>query len=195
MSLGKTIKWAIAFMIFISLGSLCLPQQPNHYVNAQLPWHQAVLDSQGRLLAWYGPEKNLGYDHVVRLAWNFIEHTAPIDPKVGVKVYLILIRCSESTGSMIRPCCMPLLWTLWQGGTRTLAMRMPSKQCKPCSTINLPMGQRLPIGTGRMCLFPPPATTAQTMGAVSRICLRNSMEDSERTKWANWEPDMRSFMK
>src|SRR5579875_635379 len=89
MSLGKTIKWAIAFMIFISLGSLCLPQQPNHYVNAQLPWHQAVLDSQGRLLAWYGPEKNLGYDHVVRLAWNFIEHTAPIDPKVGVKVYLI----------------------------------------------------------------------------------------------------------
>lgn len=89
MFLGKTIKWAIALMIFISLESLCLAQQTNHYVNAQLPWHQAALDSQGRLLAWYEPEKNLGYDHVVRLAWNFIEHTVPIDPKAGVKVYLI----------------------------------------------------------------------------------------------------------
>jgi len=48
--------------------------QPNHYVNAQLPWHNAVLDPQGRLLAWYSAERNLGYDQVVRLAWDFIEH-------------------------------------------------------------------------------------------------------------------------
>ena len=48
--------------------------QPNHYVNAQLPWHSAVLDPQGRLLAWYSAERNLGYDQLVRLAWDFIEH-------------------------------------------------------------------------------------------------------------------------
>src|SRR5579875_4116034 len=89
MVVGKQSRWMIAVTIFIGLQSISQAQQQNRYVNAQLPWHQAVLDSQGRLLAWYGPEKNLGYDHVVRLAWNFIEHTAPIDPKVGVKVYLI----------------------------------------------------------------------------------------------------------
>ncbi|HEV3415180.1 MAG TPA: hypothetical protein VG056_00115, partial [Pirellulales bacterium] len=47
------------------------------YVNSELPWHNAVLDSQGKLLAWYRPEKNLGYDKVLRLAWDFMEHKVP----------------------------------------------------------------------------------------------------------------------
>jgi len=33
-----------------------------HYVNSELPWHDAALDPQGKLLAWYHPEQNLGYD-------------------------------------------------------------------------------------------------------------------------------------
>jgi hypothetical protein len=61
------------------------------YVNAQVPWHPVVLDAQGKLLAWYQPEKNLGYDHVIRLAWDFIEHKVPLDSKhgTGLKIYLI----------------------------------------------------------------------------------------------------------
>lgn len=61
------------------------------FVNAQLPWHQAVLDSQGRLLAWYEPEKYRGYDKVMKLAWDFIEHKVPVDTKhgTGLKIYLI----------------------------------------------------------------------------------------------------------
>jgi hypothetical protein len=61
------------------------------YVNAQLPWHSTVLDAQGRLLAWYEPDKNLGYDHVLRLGWDFIEHKVPTDTrhKTGLKIYLI----------------------------------------------------------------------------------------------------------
>jgi len=62
--------------------------QENFYVNADLPWHNAVLDSQGRLLAWYHPEKNLGYDKFLRLDWDFLEHKVPIDAHSGVKVYL-----------------------------------------------------------------------------------------------------------
>lgn len=58
------------------------------YLNAQLPWHAAVLDSQGRVLAWYQPEKNLGYDHFLRLDWDFLEHKVPVDTTTGVKVYL-----------------------------------------------------------------------------------------------------------
>jgi hypothetical protein len=59
------------------------------YVNSELPWHDAVLDSQGKLLAWYHPEKNLGYDKVLHLAWDFMEHKVPNDAKSGLKVYLV----------------------------------------------------------------------------------------------------------
>jgi hypothetical protein len=60
------------------------------YVNSELPWHDAVLDSQGKLLAWYRPEKILGYDKVLHLAWDFIEHRVPNDAKSGLKVYLVI---------------------------------------------------------------------------------------------------------
>ena len=61
------------------------------YVNAQVAWHPAVLDAQGKLLAWYQPEKSLGYDHVLRLGWDFIEHKVPRDTRhgTGLKIYLI----------------------------------------------------------------------------------------------------------
>jgi hypothetical protein len=61
------------------------------YVNAQIPWQKVALDSDGRLLAWYQPEKNRGYDKVVRLAWDFMEHKVPNDNRhhTGLKIYLI----------------------------------------------------------------------------------------------------------
>jgi hypothetical protein len=61
------------------------------WVNAQLPWHKAVVDNDGHLLAWYHPEKNKGYDQVMRLAWDFIEHSVPNDTRTGtgLKIYLI----------------------------------------------------------------------------------------------------------
>ncbi len=61
------------------------------YVNAQLPWQKVAFDSEGRLLAWYQPEKNRGYDKVVRLAWDFMEHKVPTDTRhgTGLKIYLI----------------------------------------------------------------------------------------------------------
>ena len=70
-----------------------------NYVNAQLPWHPAVLDSQGRLLAWYQPEKNLGYDQVLHLGWDFIEHKVPKDTRhnTGFKIYLINSIFNETT--------------------------------------------------------------------------------------------------
>jgi hypothetical protein len=68
-------------------------------VNAQLPWHQPVLDSGGKLLAWYQPEKSRGYDKVLHLGWDFIEHKVPRDTrhKTGLKIYLINAVYSDST--------------------------------------------------------------------------------------------------
>jgi len=53
--------------------------------------HEAVLDAQGRLLAWYQPEKNRGYDKVLRVGWDFMEHKVPGDTRhgSGLKIYLI----------------------------------------------------------------------------------------------------------
>ncbi len=66
-----------------------LPGQ--NYVNSQLPWHDAVLDAHGKLLAWYHAEKNQGYDKVMRLGWDFLEHKVPNDTRhgSGLKIYLI----------------------------------------------------------------------------------------------------------
>jgi poly(3-hydroxybutyrate) depolymerase len=45
-------------------------------VHRLLPWHPAVRDAQGRLLAWYRPQAGLGYDRVLRLGWSFVERRA-----------------------------------------------------------------------------------------------------------------------
>jgi hypothetical protein len=67
--------------VTVCLGALIvdqiLPLHAQDYVNAQLPWHNVVLDSQGKLLAWYHPEKNQGYDHTLRLAWDFLRAQSP----------------------------------------------------------------------------------------------------------------------
>jgi len=57
-------------------------------VHPLLPWHPAVLDRSGKLLAWYRPDAHLGYDRVLRLGWNFIERRVPRDPRSGTKMYL-----------------------------------------------------------------------------------------------------------
>jgi pimeloyl-ACP methyl ester carboxylesterase len=57
-------------------------------VHPLLPWHRAVLDGQGRLLPWYKPDAGLGYDHVLRIGWRFIEQRVPRDPRTGSKVFL-----------------------------------------------------------------------------------------------------------
>jgi hypothetical protein len=57
-------------------------------VHPLLPWHRAVRDSSGKLLAWYRPSAGLGYDRVLRLGWNFIERHVPRDPRTKARVYL-----------------------------------------------------------------------------------------------------------
>jgi hypothetical protein len=81
----KRYLFGIPLLVIVS----SVPLRAQEFVNAQLPWHKAVFDKGGNLLAWYEPEKNLGYHKVVRIAWDFIEHKVPNDPATGVKVYLI----------------------------------------------------------------------------------------------------------
>jgi len=90
----STAKFRRGFRATLLLIILSLPSRiwaQGVFVNAQVPWHAVVTDAQGKLLAWYQPEKNLGYDHVIRLGWDFIEHKVPLDNThgTGLKIYLI----------------------------------------------------------------------------------------------------------
>jgi len=83
--------WSACLVLFTGLLLPPMARTQEVYVNAQVPWHAVRLDSQGKLLAWYQPEKNLGYDQVLRLGWDFIEHKVPDDTRdgTGLKIYLI----------------------------------------------------------------------------------------------------------
>jgi hypothetical protein len=78
-----------AFIWSFSVAAQFAAGEQHNFVNSELPWHDAVLDSQGKLLAWYHPERNQGYDHVCQLAWDFMETKVPDDAKSGLKVYLV----------------------------------------------------------------------------------------------------------
>jgi hypothetical protein len=93
------------FAIITLLIATCATAKENNFVNSELPWHDAVLDSQGKLLAWYHPEQNLGYDKVLHLGWDYMEHKVPDDPKSGLKVYLVNAVFDAKTS----------LGTNWQG--------------------------------------------------------------------------------
>lgn len=68
---SKLVPALTAFGLYPTRGTSGLHAAPLHRL---LPWHRAVRDGQGRLLPWYRPAAGLGYDRVLRLGWNFIEH-------------------------------------------------------------------------------------------------------------------------
>ena len=82
------------------------------FVNAQLPWHQPVLDRRGKLLAWFEADKSRGYDKVAKLAWDFVEHKVPSDVrhKTGLKIYLVNAVFDDTT----------LQGANWQGNPASL---------------------------------------------------------------------------
>jgi len=84
MSLGR-LGLDVALIVLAGGASV----RAQEYVNAQLPWQKVVLDREGKLLAWYEPSSQRGYDKVLRLAWDFIERKVPADARTGLKIYLI----------------------------------------------------------------------------------------------------------
>jgi len=66
-------------------------------VNPYLPWHAVVYDARGDLQPWYRARRGLGYDHVLRLGWTFIEHRVPVDRRTGRRVYINFAVFDERT--------------------------------------------------------------------------------------------------
>jgi hypothetical protein len=86
------MKYRLAALITTALTLAITPAygQGDH-VNAQLIWHAPVVDASSKLLAWHEPLKNRGWDKVLRLGWDFLEHKVPKDTRygTGLPVYLV----------------------------------------------------------------------------------------------------------
>jgi hypothetical protein len=85
------LRHSIASLILLLAVSATLLGQQKNRVNG----HPVVLDTQGRLLSWVAPQEQ-AYDHVVKLAWNFVENKVPVVAN-GLRVYLVHSTFDPST--------------------------------------------------------------------------------------------------
>jgi hypothetical protein len=80
----------LSLLLLLAISAPLFGQQRN-----RINGHPVVLDSQGKLLSWMTPQER-AYDHVVKLAWNFIENKVPEEAN-GLKVYLVHSTFDPST--------------------------------------------------------------------------------------------------
>jgi len=52
--------------------------------------HPAYYETGRQVLSWYRPEvPGAGYDHVIRLASEFMKEGVPVEPRTGEKLYFV----------------------------------------------------------------------------------------------------------
>jgi hypothetical protein len=87
--LAIAIAVSIAFGVGAAVRVSARPQAKP--ATSTLLGHAVQRDGLGRLLAWHQPDQNAGYDHVMRLAWRFLERKVPRDRRwgTGLPVYLV----------------------------------------------------------------------------------------------------------
>ena len=96
----RKVLWLVAILATVS-GTMHAQEAvdlAHNYVNAQLPFHSVAIDSAGKLVPWYEADKSLGFDKVMRLGWDYMEHQVKTDPKTGLKIYLINSTFHPETG-------------------------------------------------------------------------------------------------
>ncbi len=75
------LRQATTFALVSLLASPAAPAHAQETFNR----HQVVLDAQSKLLSWATPQER-AYDRVMRLAWDFLLKTVPVEPN-GLKTY------------------------------------------------------------------------------------------------------------
>ena len=97
-TLLTAVAATIAAVVSTALGVASAAAPLSAPVNSELPWHPAVIDASGALLPWYEPQRGLGYDQVLRLGWNFLEHGIPNEAGTDLKTYLVNSVLDGTTG-------------------------------------------------------------------------------------------------
>ncbi len=70
---------------------LCLPVRAEDTLNG----HAVLLDAQGKLISWVQPQER-AYGRVMRLAWDFLLHTVPVEAN-GLKTYFAYCCMDQNT--------------------------------------------------------------------------------------------------
>jgi len=71
--------------------ALCRPLRAEETLNG----HRVVLDGQGKLLSWVTPQEK-AYDRVMRLAWDFLLHSVPVESN-GLRSYFAYCCIDQKT--------------------------------------------------------------------------------------------------
>ncbi len=90
--------------------------------------HRIVWGDHGQLLSWYQPEiKGAGYNHVIKLASEFLKNDLPLDPTTGLKLYYVACQINgpetgkdsyqQGGGAANNPACV------FAGFTESLAVK------------------------------------------------------------------------
>jgi hypothetical protein len=85
----KFLRGLLVLLLILSI-SLSRAQVTDITSSDSIAGHIAKYDDQGGILSWYKPKiPGAGYDHVVRLASEFMKTGVPIEPKTGEKMYFV----------------------------------------------------------------------------------------------------------
>lgn len=77
------------------LPALAIAQLAHVSTDKTILGREVIFDAEHRVLPWHQPDvPGAGYDHVIRLAADFILHRAPVEPKTRLPMYLVT--CSFS---------------------------------------------------------------------------------------------------
>ncbi|MDD4193171.1 MAG: hypothetical protein PHI28_17680 [Mangrovibacterium sp.] len=88
MNRNKIFSFILAFSLLT--GSSVAGNAPNIEKQDSICTHPIVWGNHDQILSWYKPEiKGAGYDHVIKLASEFIRDEVPVDPKTGLKLYYL----------------------------------------------------------------------------------------------------------
>src|SRR6516162_10225986 len=85
-------------MVLTRLGLTCLlalPTANTLFSGDTLNTHPVILDASGKLLSWVQPQA-IAYDRVMRLAWDFLLHSVPVEAN-GLKTYFTYC-CMDTLG-------------------------------------------------------------------------------------------------
>ncbi len=186
------LRQATTFALVSLLASPAAPAHAQETFNR----HQVVLDAQSKLLSWATPQER-AYDRVMRLAWDFLLKTVPVEPN-GLKltsriVVLISTSCAANTG-----CTIPLGFSPCWRIPRRLTTRTPVidalwRWSRTCWITSSPMVRRPQTGRGPESPMQAQTPEPPSIAALMTFCMTRRIRggamataSSSRIRSANW---------
>lgn len=125
----KRIKISISFFCLSVLIACCITSNAENKAKPDtICTHKIIRNAEGKLLSWCKPETmGAGYDHVIKLASEFLRDKLPVDSETGLKLYYLFCQIhgpesgtesyQQGGGAANNPACV------FAGFTESLAVK------------------------------------------------------------------------